>query len=530
MDGQTAYGFVESKFMRVSKKARRNGLFVLGAAGLAVLIIGMGSMRAKSREVRLAASKTEHLHYDIVELSLVSGDAAINDSFAAAPPRFVVTRDSETVTTVAGISEMTAKKTGPGTWTARWPVPWNAPAGEYRPALLGRPDLAQRVKIVPFRIGRRVPKAMPRGFVVATLESVMPLESMKVKGPDGKETDWRGLVDWAKYIGADAFFMLGGQSPGLGKDEIWVQTNLKMIPKVAEECRKRGLQFGVYAMFSLTMSKTEKIPGYEYGLEIKDAQPVVTRAISIRERKRLIDVAEFLKPYADDPNVDWVGLDYIRNALGGYELVDDFVAEMPGISIPPEWPKLSRTERMTWLARKKIMRRDMDFVDAWQWWRAHRVALIVKDIKARLNGKPLWAFTLTWDKGHHHGQDPVMMNDAGVDIDALMFYQADKAQYAGMTKDWHEYIDHGDVQVMPGNIFDWGLHQKDEAGPAEFSRRMRTSIATVYGDGPAQGIFYHDLARLLWGRLGTWGTRGWADEAAKLSKFVKSEQQPEKRK
>ena len=86
----------------------------------------------------------------------------------------------------------------------------------------------------------------------------------------------------------------------------------------------------------------------------------------LRDGKRLSDVAAFLKPYADDPNVDWVGLDYIRNALGGYELVDDFVTEMPGVFVPPEWRKLSRDERMTWLARKKIMRRDMEFVEAWE--------------------------------------------------------------------------------------------------------------------------------------------------------------------
>jgi hypothetical protein len=85
--------------------------------------------------------------------------------------------------------------------------------------------------------------------------------------------------------------------------------------------------------------------------------------------------------------VDWVGLDYIRNAAGGYELVDDFVAEMPGVSVPQEWRRLTRDERMTWLARKKIMRRDMAFVEAWEWWRARRVALIAREIKARL-GNP----------------------------------------------------------------------------------------------------------------------------------------------
>ena len=80
--------------------------------------------------------------------------------------------------------------------------------------------------------------------------------------------------------------------------------------------------------------------------------------------------------------------------------------------------RLSKDERIVWLARKKIMRRDRGFIDAWQWWRAHRVAGIVRRIKAEIGDqKKLWAFTLTWDRGWHHGQDAVMMNDAGVDAD-----------------------------------------------------------------------------------------------------------------
>ena len=126
---------------------------------------------------------------------------------------------------------------------------------------------------------------------------------MRVTAPDGTKKDWRGLLDWAKEIGADAFLVLGGQSPGLQDGQVWVDTNLKILPEVAKECRARGLKFGTYAMFSLTMSKTVKLPGYEYGLEIKDSQPVVTRAVSIREPKRLDDVAAFLKPFADDPKI-----------------------------------------------------------------------------------------------------------------------------------------------------------------------------------------------------------------------------------
>ena len=514
------------------KRIGRGGVFFFAVAAFYACVVGAWLWRDHvTRGVRLSSDRPSYLHYDIVDLRLTTNDPLLDRRFETSPPRVIVRRAGEAVTTIGGLRELTLSRAAAGLWTARWPVPWNAPVGEYVPALLGADELKDRLKIAPFTIARRTPLPLPPGgLVVATLESVAPLATMRVRAPDGTQKDWRGLLDWSKDLGATAFLMLGGQSPGLKDGQVWVDTNLKIIPEVAKEAHSRGLLFGTYAMYSLTMSKTVKIPGYEYGLEIKDSQPVVTRAISLRDAKRVDDVASFLKPFADDPNVDFVGLDYIRNALGGYELVDDFVVEMPGVKVPPEWAKLSKTERMTWLARKKIMRKDMGFIDQWQWWRAHRVALIVKEIARRLGGKkPLWAFTLTWDKGWHHGQDPVMMNDAGVDYDALMFYQADKPQYAAMVKAWHEYARRADVQLVPGDIFDWGLHQKDPAGPAEFTRRMKLAVDEVYADGPAKGVFYHDLARLLWGRLGPWGTKGWADAARSISSAVKIPVVPEKK-
>src|SRR5256885_1887801 len=77
----------------------------------------------------------------------------------------------------------------------------------------------------------------------------------QVPAPDGKMTDWRGLLDWAQCIGADAFWMLGGQTPGPGDGQVWVSVNFDMIPKVAAEARRRGLKFGVYAECYLTMTK-----------------------------------------------------------------------------------------------------------------------------------------------------------------------------------------------------------------------------------------------------------------------------------
>ena len=221
--------------------------------------------------------------------------------------------------------------------------------------------------------------------------------------------------------------------------------------------------------------------------------------------------------------MDGIGVDYIRNALGGYELAEDFYSEMPGVHPPPEWARLSHEERMLFFARKKIMRRDMKFIDAWQWWRAHRAAEVVRRIKEKAGGSKLfWAFSLTWDKGWHHGQDAVMFNDAGVDADALMLYEATAQQYEALVKDWHAYIRRGDAQLVVGDVVDWPLHQRAPDGPGDFYRRMARAVDGIYADGPARGIFIHDLDRALHGRLGPWSTLQWMDEAKRAVQYVRS--------
>lgn len=498
------------------------GVVLLYLAVAATLFLGWRQWQARRRLVLLRPEATELLHYDFAELRIRSSDPDVDASLTTDPPRVVVTHEGSVVTTVAGIREVTLRRMKPGLWGGRWPVPWNAEPGEYRPVLLGRDAWADRLRVTPFTIGRRKPLVSPAGLVVATLERNEPFAQLRMKGPDGRETDWRGILDWAQAIGANAFWMAGASTPGKEPGEVWLSPNRELIPEVAKECKKRGLKFGVYVLYSLTLDKDNKVPGYEYGVDIEDGKPVETRAVSIREKRRLDDAAEFLRPFAKDPNVDFVGVDYIRNALGGMELVDDFAAEMPGLALPPEWKTLGKDERMLWLARKKVMRKDYALVDAWQWWRARRVALIVKELKRRLGDKPMWAFTLTWAKGWNHGQDPVMMNDAGIDLDALMFYEADKEQFAAMMKEWHAYAKTGDVNLVPGNIFDWNLHQKDPSGPAEFGRRLDVALERVYADGPARAVFFHDIGRLVYSnRLGKWKTRGWADEARRVAQKVK---------
>src|SRR6185295_13518685 len=114
-------------------------------------------------------------------------------------------------------------------------------------------------------------------------------------------------------------------------------------------------------------SKRPPLKRYEYAQEIQDGRMRPTRAISIRDPNRPDDLAAFYKTYAAMPEVDFIGLDYIRNAMGGYELGDDFFREMPGAVPPPGWDTLS-PERKNWtFEHMKVFQKDKDFIDRWQW-------------------------------------------------------------------------------------------------------------------------------------------------------------------
>ncbi|MBI4386881.1 MAG: hypothetical protein HY551_05835 [Elusimicrobia bacterium] len=486
--------------------------------------------------VRLDTVKAAYYRYEFVELRLRTRDVALETSWKRAPMRARVLRDGVPITTIANLSEVDLRwDAARRVFIGKWPCPWNAPEGEYVPVLVdaaergGAPlpaEIESRIETAPFRIVHRKPRPLPRRFVVLTMETAKSLAGMKIKAPDGRIRDWRGMIDWAEYVEADAFWILAGQTPGQKPGDIWVTYNFGLIPELARECRRRGLKFGVWEISYLTMSQN-RLARYEYAQEVQEGRSVYTRAISLRDRKRPQDIADLLKRFRDVPEVDYLGLDYIRNALGGDELAEDFIDEMPGVRPPPEWERLTREERVVWFARKRIMRRDAAFIDAWQWWRAHRTALIVRKIKNELgDAKPLWAFTLTWDKGWHHGQDVAMFNDAGIDADALMLYEADAVQFDAMMRAWHSYVRRGDVQLLVGDVVDWPLHQRSPRGPGEFLYRSNRAAEHIYRDGPAAGLFIHDLERALWGRLGPYSTLDWMRAAREAARHFRSLPEP----
>ncbi len=408
-------------------------------------------------------------------------------------------------------------------WRALWPVPWNAPDGEYQVHLDTSTLTASlpRVRSRPVKVVSRPLRPLPPGFGVLTLESIGTLA--RIPTPSGGQGDILALTDWAEFIGADALCVQGGESSGYDKrlpdDFPWHIQSIKTLRRLGEACRRRGLKLGVYAMCYLVGGPPEHSPRYEYGWNYDQGRLIhglemrKRRGISIADPKRPGDIVKLLSRWRDMPEVDFVGLDYIRPVFGGYELVDDFVREM-GVNTPEGWDRLSSKDRMLWLVRQRTSgaERNHALNELWYWYRAHRSARVVRAIKAGVGDeKPLWAFNLSWEKGWHHGQDPIMMRDAGIDRDAIMLYEADSEQFESFVEQWRKYVRQSQVNLLVGDAIDWVLHQRTlhPSGPEDFYNRNLLAAREFHVDGPVRGIFIHDFLRAWKGRRGPYSMQEW---------------------
>jgi len=467
-------------------------------------------------DIFLSTEKKSYLHWEFIKITARIKNKKFAEKYKNEPFYISVYKEKDKIITIGGLGKIPLiynnKK---NLWEGRWPCPWNAPDGKYR----AEPFIAQNIKFSAKNfliIRRELKRCFPSGFGVLTFENMAPLSKIKIINPEGYETNWRGMFDWTEFVGADAFWYLAGQTKAESRnaDEHfpWVEKNISKLPDLGKEAHKRGLKFGTYIISYLTFGPY-KYKNYKYALEYNSEKggPVETRSISISDEKRISDIIKLIKVFNEIPEIDYIGLDYIRNALGGYELVNEFVQDMH-IKIPDGWEKFSSAKRIGWLANEKVSRRNMNLIDQWQWWRAHKVSKIInritKEVKLK---KPLWCFTLTWDKGWQHGQDPIMFSDAGMDIDALMLYEANRQQFDILLDDWHNYIKKGQANLVSGNIVDWPLHQRiiNPPGPEEFYNRLIDATKKIYNDGATDAMFIHDLARALWGRIKPYSSKEW---------------------
>jgi len=474
-------------------------------------------------DIYLETEKSVHLHYDFVDIYAQIRNRHLRESFKNKILYGLVYKGGgkSPIPTIGkrwSVRLEYSKKNG--RWQGRWPVPWNATDGEYLIRIWLSPEMRRiRLNECKFFISRRKPAKLTPGLCVMTMENMRPLETIRVKGPDGEIGGWRKLLDWVQFSGANTFWYMAGQTSAYDKrlpdDFPWNTENLDFIDDLAREAEKRKIDFGYWIQCYLTFGPPKFRVNYEYGWDYKNnlGGAILTRGISTRDGKRKDDIVKFIRRLNSIEEVDYIGFDYIRAAGGGLELVDEFVEEME-VEVPEKWEKFSQKERMDWLGKivERTKERDIPIIDQWNWWRARQVALILKRIKEDSGiTKPLWVFNLGWEKGWQHGQDAVMMNDAGSDIIAIMLYESDYTQLDCFVEEWHNYLKKGDANLIVGDDYDWPLHQYtiNPAGPEDFYGRTLKAMDNIYGDGPVSGIFTHDLARALWGRKGAYPSKEW---------------------
>ena len=433
----------------------------------------------------------------------------------------VVTFNGNEVEMVDGRTKLNLKRdSSKRRFIGNWPIPYNPSPGTYvaRVVVSGPQWESPKVFESAFSIAPLKPHGMDPGYAALTMEGGKQLINGAVPAIDGSDSmKASNAIGWAQYMGANVFCYLMGQT------SIWDHLNPKDFPfnrenievghKYAKAAHAAGMKFAAYmTTFKVVGDAWTQAP-YQFalGYDTDTDQVVPTRFISTYDTKRRQEVIDFLKEADQDPDIDMVGLDYIRMGFGGFEVVDDFVKDLnvPG---PSNFWSMTKDERIHWLARTVSLKKDPQVVSLFNWWRAHRVALTIKQIleESKIT-KPVFTFTLGWEMGHQHGQDPAMYVDAGISYNHIMLYEGDRGTLQSMKKQWPEYLSRGNGMYAPGEMVDFNWVQKslDPPGPEELYDREVETMQNWFPVNSSLGMFWHDLYRLVWGIRGPYSSMEW---------------------
>ena len=539
----------------------------------------------------ITISGDEHFRYDIVPVEVAYVDSKGTPITDAMPEVVVRDPAGDLVETVGRSEGVALRfDSTAGVWRGAWPVPFGAQAGvdkpytveveasfkpgewawetpeaqrkrekadKRKPRPVGEPEPAGEATCVATAeliVSRRGPMDLPPGACVVTWENAYPMGDRLIK-PDGTQGDWRTMFDWAEFMGADALWYRGavteayGPSGALTHDNPWVQSNLDVIPKLGEEAHRRGLKFGVWAAAMETYpnkpSQHRKAKQYKPDYRFTEnysrsrQEPEEEAAISLLDNKRREHLTKFMADMQALESVDHVGFDYIRSGAdwGGYELAEEFGDTMPVVGRPDNWSQLSRTQKMGWVCNSiegtnsrgvANWAANIDLYHQWHWFRAHKLSQYLRRAitDAQLE-KPLWCFTLSWWHGEQHGQDPLMMADAGVALNAVMLYQCETpGHYESTVDQWRNGnsieapgIPSGHTNILGGDQVGMSMHRgiSGVVEPEELYRRITKAASEDKGltqGGPLYGAFVHDVNRIcspaLAGNRGPFPPREWA--------------------
>lgn len=420
---------------------------------------------------------------------------------------------------------------------ARWACGWNPPLGKYTAVVYSlNPRYYVKTDEIAFEIKDRTIPEMDKGLAIANLEeNYIGGRYRRAYQPIGYESDGTEelIRDWIQFMDFDGFWQMIGQTHGWGDAvnpnrafDPGIIRNMDRFGPVMEEA---GLSYGGYIMcyhapFSRGSTPAITKVGYlpTLSLEISSGKMYHSeKYISLASPKRLQDIIEMARQIQNHPNIDYVGLDFIRTAdFDSFGLCDDIVRDM-NLNVPENYFEWSFMERARWFGEQIKYYPEESIIDKWRWWRAHRVAEIVNTIitEAQIS-KPLWVFTLGWEHGRHHGQDPLMMMDAGASFDSVMLYESNYHQFNALIKVWSEYLKDSPVNLMAGNCVDFRFNDSPrENAILEHYRRNMVGIHDIIEEGTAIGLFWHDLMRALVSNRGggheaKYSTYEWAMAAA----------------
>lgn len=470
--------------------------------------------------LKLTTDQDKYWRYEMV--GITAGPGQTGTAWAAQLPEKMsasIWQGKRRVVTIGKQKSVLLRREEGDKWLGNWPIPFNPVLGKYTVKLSAWPaDGTTLTASANFKIRGREPRSLLPGFSVVTYEGGK-------KGPNTSPgltpevpSSWRNLVHWADFMGADAFWHCIGQTQvwaRLKPEQFpWSAFTVRLMERVGRAVNEAGMKYGAWITAFVVIGDKPEATGYTYtwGWDRKNKTLRRLRYVSLGCEKRIQDIVELLRKFEASPVVDYLGLDYMRTDVGGYEFAGDFVQDM-ALETPAEWGQWSADERSLWMARLIEVERDAVAREQWQWWRAHKVALVLAGIvQAVRPEKPLWVFSLGWKTGHQHGQDMLMMLDAGVGFNAPMFYSINKGDLPHMLNSWKNYLRRSPASVVIGQCVDWNLlgRTKDPGGPEEHYIRQIQTMDKLMPRAKHFGFFWHDMGRAYFGARGPYGTMEWA--------------------
>ncbi len=451
-------------------------------------------------KIKLVMGKDQYYSFEIVRFNLVADNAINIDDL-----KVYVVRGNYIFPNVGGKNDIFFKYQDKKIVSTA-AMGYNPPPGNYQIVVKSRKIPDWKGVSADFQLVRRTVPKLKKGFSIVNMEYTIPLKSIKVRGHKGNLGDYKEIANWVEYMGADAFWMLVAQTTGWNQKTTaknpWVVGGFKNLNLLAPVMQEKNIQVGAYIMSYFTPANGKRKAGYDPSLGYSSSQFKLEDSyhISLNCEKRFQDILQIAKEFEANPNVDYIGMDFIRTGRAdGYEMGPMVVEDM-NIRTPEKYDRFSYIDKVKWFANTIENQKKSTVIRKWRWWRATKTASIINRLITEGNlTKPVWCFTLGWEHGKQHGQDPYMMFDAGAMIDAVMLYEANETQFKNMMIQWKNYMRNNQNNVVIGNASDIRLLDSSTRNPpADFIYRQVKGYRNVYREGLAKGIFFHDISRALW--------------------------------